>query len=66
LTITRTGNSGLTVRVAGPAAQRCDDIAVTARTGGRSELAAEAEQCREQRSLEQSTPVIVNLVLKPE
>ena len=32
--------------------------------GGGSKFAADAEQCREQRSLEQGTPVIVDLVFK--
>jgi hypothetical protein len=56
--------ASLVEAIAGSAAQRGDDIAVAARTGGRSKLAANAKQRREQRGLEQGSPVIVNLVLK--
>jgi hypothetical protein len=56
--------SGLIHAVAGPAPKRGDDIGIGAGTGGRSKLAADAKQRRQECRLELGAPVIVDLVLE--
>ena len=55
---------GLVQAIAGSETERCDDTTIAASTGGGSELASNAKQRRQQRSLEQRAPVIVDLILK--
>src|SRR5882762_8083178 len=57
--------SGLVQAIAGSTTERSDDITIAASTGGRSKFAADTEQCRQKRGLEQGAPVIVDLVLEP-
>lgn len=56
--------SGLIHAVAGSPTKRHDDIGITAGTGGRSKFAADPEQCRQQRGLQQGAQVIIDLVLE--
>src|SRR6266478_7405749 len=56
--------SGLVQAIAGSTTERCDDITIAGGTRGGSKLAADAEQRRQQGSLEQGAPMIVDLVLE--
>src|SRR6266852_1767209 len=56
--------SGLVQAIAGSTTERSNNITIAASTGGRSKFAADAEQRRQERGLEQGTPMIVDLILK--
>ena len=56
--------SGLVQAIAGSTTERRDDITIAASAGSRSKFAADAEQRRQEGSLEQGDPMIVDLVLE--
>src|SRR5260370_6936174 len=56
--------SGLVQAIAGSTTERGDDITVSAGARRCSKLAADAEQCRQEGSLEQGDPMIVDLILE--
>src|SRR6266478_10148826 len=56
--------SGLVQAIAGSPTERCDDITIAAGARGGSKLAPDSEQRRQEGSLEQVAPMIVDLILE--